>query len=106
MIELIHTNTLEWKDYSTEFFTEKKLKEFLLSESIPCLSCRFKTPEDFYENIIFKIPSTEGIKKFKMNYINENDLLENKNIISQGFLTMMDTSQKNPPRIKWLLEKL
>lgn len=107
MIELIHTNTLEFGDYKTEFYTEKELKEFLIKESIPCLSCRFKNPEDFYENILSKIPDFNKHKKFKMIYINKNTKLEYspENVLATGNLTIMDTQNEEPPIIKWIILK-
>jgi hypothetical protein len=122
MTNLIHTNTIEWKDYKTEFYTEKKLKEFLLKESIPCLSCRFKEPQEFYESLIFKIPEGKNHKNYKMiyshliknpekNLLNKSELekkysINKQNILIEGSVTPHDISSKNKPTIKWIIIKV
>lgn len=119
MKELIKTNEINWNDYSTTFFTEKNLKNFLMTESIPCLSCRFKDPEEFYEQIIFKIPQTKEHKKFKMiyshlveyyphNFLSKKELaqkhsINEKNIIAEGSVKLMDTSKEEPPLVRWMI---
>jgi len=104
MVNLKHTNTLIFEKFKTEFYTEKKLLDFLLSESIPCLSCRFKVPEDFYNSIIFKLPNGKDHTNYKMIYYNSEKIKE-ENIISKGSVKLMDTSLKSPPIINWIIIK-
>lgn len=120
-MEFIETNKIDWKDYSTTFLTEKTLKEFLMSEAIPCLSCRFKNPEEFYENILFKIPETKGHKNFKMiyshlveyyphNFLSKEELakvhqISEEQILAEGSVKLMDTSKNNPPLVRWMIVK-
>ena len=121
MEELIETNKLNWNGYETIFLTEKQLKEFLMSEAIPSLSARFKEPSEFYEKILFQIPEAKEHKKFKMiyshlveyyphNYLEKKELAEKhsiqeKNIIAEGSVKLMDTSKENPPLVRWLIVK-
>jgi hypothetical protein len=121
MTELILTNTLEYDNYKTEILTERKLKEFLMSESIACLSSRFRNPEDFYEKIIFQIPESKEHKNYKMIYSHlilklpedfktKEELakihnIEEKNIMLEGSLTLMDTSLEIKPQVRWMIIK-
>jgi len=121
MSELKHTNTIEFNDYKTEFYTEKALADFLVAEAIPCLSCRFKNPEDFYESIIFKLPEGKDHKKYKMiyshliqfyphDYLNLDELTQKHNlnkedIIAEGSVKLMDTSLEEAPMVRWLIVK-
>ena len=121
MTELILTNTLEHNDYKTEIYTEKNLKEFLMSESITCLSSRFQNPEDFYIKIIFQIPETTNHKNYKMIYshlilklpddfktkqeVSKIHGIEENNIIAEGSVTLMDTSLQTKPQVRWLIVK-
>ena len=122
MTELIQTNILLWNDYETEILTEKNLKNFLMKEAIPCLSCRFKEPEHFYKNILFKIlkdKKNKSPKKFKMiyshlvqfyphDYLTKEELIEKhhiteNSILAEGSVTLHDTSLKNKPLVRWLI---
>lgn len=104
MTKLINTNTLIFENFKTEFFTEKRLLDFLISESIPCLSCRFKEPIDFYKSILFKLPSTKNHYNYKMIYFNSNEIKSNeKDIILEGSVKLMDTSLSVPPIVKWII---
>lgn len=121
MTDLVQTNSLIWKEYETEILTEKILKDFLMSESIPCLSSRFKNPEEFYENLLFKIPGIENHKKFKMiyshlvefyphNYLDKAELEKKHNIteekiLAEGSVKLLDTSLENAPMVRWLIIK-
>jgi predicted patatin/cPLA2 family phospholipase len=121
MKNLILTNTLKYKNYKTEVLTEKKLKEFLMSESIPCLSSRFQKPEEFYERILFQIPKTKKYKKYKMIYSHlilklpddfktKTELAKMHNIpeekiIAEGSITLMDVSLEIKPQVRWLIMK-
>ena len=121
MTELILTNTLEHNDYKTEIYTEKNLKESLMSESITCLSSRFQNPEDFYIKIIFQIPETTNHKNYKMIYshlilklpddfktkqeLSKIHGIEENNIIAEGSVTLMDTSLQTKPQVRWLIVK-
>ncbi len=120
MAELINTNTFIFENYKTEFFIERNLKEFLLSESIPCLSSRFKNPEEFYNSIIFKIPNIKKHKNYKMiyfhlanspkEYISKEEIAKKhsiltNSILAEGSVRLMDTSKQNPPIVRWLLIK-
>jgi len=121
MTTLKHTNTIEFEDYKTEFLTEKTLNEFLMAESIPCLSSRFKTPEDFYDSIIFKLPNGKEHKNYKMiyshlvqfyphDYLDKTELaqkhnLNEENVIAEGSVKLMDTSLEEPPMVRWLIVK-
>lgn len=121
MVTLIPTNTISWGNYSTDILTEKTLKEFLMSEAIPCLSSRFKNPEEFYQNILFKIPETKNHNNYKFiyshlieyyphNYLEKEKLakkynLEINSIIAEGSVRLMDTSKNTPPMVRWLIVK-
>jgi hypothetical protein len=121
MTELINTNEISWNDYKVEFLTGKDLKDFLMSEAIPCLSCRFKNPEEFFENIIFKIPGGEDHKLYKMIYshlvlepstgfLNKTELAEKhsineEHILAEGSVTLYDTSLETKPLVRWLIVK-
>ena len=121
MTELILTNTLKHEDYKTEILTEKKLKEFLMSEAIPCLSSRFQNPEDFYNKIIFQIPETKEYKNYKMIYSHlilklpddfktKQELaqihnIKENNILAEGSVTLMNTSLQTKPQVRWLIVK-
>ncbi|MDA3837118.1 MAG: hypothetical protein PF542_05850 [Nanoarchaeota archaeon] len=121
MSNLVQTNEINWKDYKTEFLTGKTLKNFLMSETIPCLSCRFKTPEDFYESIIFKLPGGKEHKDYKMiyshlvqfyphDYLEKNELAKKHNIkeediIAEGSVKLMDTSLEQDPLVRWMIIK-
>lgn len=106
MTKLKHTNTLIFKNYKTEFFTEKSLLNFLISEGIPCLSSRFKSPEDFYNSIIFKLPNGKTPCNYKMIYFQSNEIIrEERGIIIEGSVKLMDTSLSTPPIIKWIILK-
>jgi len=107
MTKLIHTNTLVFENYKTEFYTEYKLFDFLISEGIPCLSSRFKTPEDFYNSILFKLPSTKKHNNYKMIYFKLGEIKQKeKNIILEGSVKLMDTSLDKPPILKWIIVKI
>lgn len=106
MTKLKHTNTLIFKNFKTEFFTEKKLLNFLISESIPCLSCRFKSPVDFYNSILFKLPNIKNHNNYKMIYYTSDEIKEKeKDIILEGSVKLMDTSLSDPPIVKWIIVK-
>lgn len=118
---LINTNILEYEDYKTEFFIEKSLREFLLSEGISCFSSRFKEPKDFYENILFKISESEEHKNFKMiyshlvefyphNYLDKKELakkhsINENDVIAEGSVKLLDTVHENPPLVRWMIVK-
>lgn len=120
-MELINTNTINWNNYTTEILTEKTLKEFLMSEAIPCLSSRFKDPEEFYENILFKIPETKTHNNYKFiyshlvefyphNYLEKEELAKRHNIevnsiIAEGSVRLLDTTKDTPPMVRWLIVK-
>lgn len=112
MEKLIHTNTIEYNNYKTEFFTEEKLHLFLISQAIPCLSSRFKDEKSFYDSFISKIPKAKNIKNLKMIYTGlENNAkikTEEKNIIAKGHVTIVDTipdEKGNHPKVNWILKK-
>lgn len=121
MKELIQTNTLEYKDYKTEVLTEKKLKEFLMSESISCLSSRFQKPEEFYEKILFQIPEAKNHKNYKMIYshlvlklpddfktkkeLAKMHKIKEENIIAEGSVTLIDVSLETKPLVRWMIVK-
>lgn len=110
MSNLIHTNTFEYENYKTEFYTEEKLHLFLLSQAIPCLSSRFKSSKDFYGSFISKIPTAKEIKNLKMIYTNQTSKLTNqKNTIATGTVTIVDTvpdKKGNHPKVNWILTKV
>jgi hypothetical protein len=99
MEELIETNRLIWNGYETEFLTEKEL----------------------HENILFQIPETKEHKNYKMiyshlvefyphNYLEKSELakkhsIDEKDIIAEGSVKLMDTSRQNPPLVRWLIVK-
>lgn len=124
MPEFIETNKISWNNYTTKFLTEKKLKDFLLKEAIPCLSCRFKEPQAFYTSIIQKLPNIEGIKKFKMiythlvhpsmyNYLSKEELIKiykinKKDLLAEGSVTLIESQidkAGNKPIIRWMIVK-
>ncbi len=121
MEKLILTNTLKHEDYQTDVLTGEKLKEFLMSESISCLSSRFQNPKKFYEKILFKIPEAEKHKNFKIIYSHlilklpddfktKEELakihnIEEKNILAEGSVTLLDTSIESKPQVRWLIVK-
>jgi hypothetical protein len=121
MEELIQTNILEHEDFKTEVLTEKKLKEFLMSESIPCLSSRFQKPKEFYEKILFQIPEAKNHKNYKMIYSHlilklpddfktKEELakihkVEEKNILAEGSVTLIDVSLETKPMVRWMIIK-
>lgn len=121
MIELIKTNEINWQNYKTEFLTEKNLKEFLMTEAIPCLSCRFKEPQDFYKSIIFKLQKGKEHKNYKMiyshlvqyyphDYLDKIELakkysIKEKDILAEGSVKLMDTALKEAPMVRWLIVK-
>ena len=124
MPEFVETNKISWNDYTTKFLTEKKLKEFLLKEAIPCLSCRFKEPRIFYTSIIQKLSNIEEIKKFKMiythlvhpsmcNYLSKEELIKfykinKENILAEGSVTLIEAQidkAGNKPIIRWMITK-
>lgn len=121
MTEFIPTKTLVFENYKTEFFTEKNLKEFLMSESISCLSSRFRDSRNFYESILFKIPGTKKHKNYKMIYSHlilklpedfktKKELakihkINEKEIIAEGSVALLDTSLEIKPQVRWLIIK-
>lgn len=121
MTTLIPTNTLEFEEYTTDFFTEKVLKDYLIKEAIPCLSCRFKDPKEFYENILFKIPKGKEykdyffiyshlVKFYPHDYLSKKELakkhdFEEHEIIAEGSVKLMDTAEENAPLVRWMIVK-
>lgn len=100
-----HTNTFIFGDYQTDFYTEIKLHKFLLSESIPCLSCRFKAPENFYNTMIFRLPNGKENKNYKMIYFQSRRPKE-YNILAEGSVKLMDTSLSESPTVNWIIINL
>lgn len=124
MKEFILSNTLRYKSFITDIFTEKKLKEFLMKEGIPCLTSRFKDHEDFYNKILFQIPEAEKHKNYKMfythlidpihyNYGTKEELLEELNLekdklIAEGSVTLITASpdeKGRKPLVRWIIIK-
>jgi hypothetical protein len=124
MKEFILSNTLEHNNFITDIFTEKKLKEFLTKEGIPCLSSRFLNHEDFYNKILFQIPETEKHKNYKMiythlidpihyNYLEKKELLKElkikeEKLVAEGSVTLIDATadeKGRKPFVRWIIIK-
>lgn len=116
---LIQTNEINYENKKTIFLTEKSLHEFLMSEAIPCLSSRFKDPQNFYDTIINKLPNAQDKTNFKFiyshliqfyphDYLDKSELaqkhsLDEEDILAEGSVKLMDTSLDESPMVRWLI---